>query len=110
MTSSSFDLVWLVPVLPLAGAAINLFAGKRLGRVAGWLASALLAASFAISLAILMHMMELSGDSRLFIQHLFDWITVGNFTAAADDFDLFGLHPLSIRAKARAIIGGARGI
>jgi NADH-quinone oxidoreductase subunit L len=92
MTSSSFDLVWLVPVLPLAGAAINLFAGKRLGRVAGWLASALLAASFAISLAILMHMMELSGDSRLFIQHLFDWITVGNFTAAAD----LRIDPLSV--------------
>jgi NADH-quinone oxidoreductase subunit L len=92
MTSSSFDLVWLIPALPLAGAAINLFAGKRLGRVAGWLASALLAASFAISVAILTHMIGLPDDSRLFVQHLFDWITVGTFHAAAD----LRIDPLSV--------------
>ncbi len=32
-------LLWLIPALPLAGAGINLFAGKRLGNAAGWVGS-----------------------------------------------------------------------
>ena len=35
------DLVWLIPLLALAGAAVNLFLGRRLGKAAGWLATAL---------------------------------------------------------------------
>ena len=33
--------LWLIPALPLAGAAINLFVGNRLGKWAGILATAL---------------------------------------------------------------------
>ena len=33
------DLVWLIPALALAGAAVNLFLGRRLGKTAGWFAT-----------------------------------------------------------------------
>src|SRR5207249_3707426 len=41
---ASFDLVWLIPALPLGGFVVNLFFGKRLKAAAGALASALVAA------------------------------------------------------------------
>ena len=43
--------LWLIPALPLLGAALNLFVGKRLGRSAGIVASVLVAASFVVSIA-----------------------------------------------------------
>ncbi|MBI3649399.1 MAG: NADH-quinone oxidoreductase subunit L [Actinobacteria bacterium] len=92
MTPSAFHLVWLVPALPLAGAAVNLFAGKKLGKLAGWLASALLAAALAISVAILSGMLGLAAGDRLFVQHLFDWISAGSFQVGAD----LRIDPLSV--------------
>ena len=36
------DLIWLVPALPLFGAAFLLLFGKRIGEpIAGWIASAI---------------------------------------------------------------------
>ena len=82
--SSTFGLLWLLPALPLAGAAINLFAGKRLGRAAGALASALVAASFAIAAWVVWDLMKLPSDQRLVIRHLFDWIRSGSFRVGVD--------------------------
>ena len=84
--------VWIVPTLPLAGAAINLVAGKRLGRWAGVLASGLMVVAFALGLAILADLLELHGDERLIVQHLWDWISVGSFRVAAD----LRVDPLSV--------------
>ena len=84
--------VWIVPALPLAGAAINLFAGKRLGRWAGVLASGLMVVAFALSLGILADLLELPGDERLVVRHLLDWISVGGFRVAAD----LRVDPLSV--------------
>ena len=84
--------VWIVPALPLAGAAINLFAGKRLGRWAGVLASGLMVVAFALGLAILADLLELSGDERFIVRHLWDWISVGSFRVAAD----LRVDPLSV--------------
>ena len=49
------DLLWLVPALPLAGAVVNLAAGRRLGRRAGWIAVAAMvaAAEVVVGLAII---------------------------------------------------------
>jgi len=84
--------VWIVPALPLAGAAINLVAGKRLGRWAGVLASGLMVVAFALGLAILADLLELHGEERLVVRHLWDWISVGSFRVAAD----LRVDPLSV--------------
>src|SRR6266508_2152908 len=70
--------VWIVPALPLAGAAINLFAGKRLGRWAGVLASGVMVVAFALGLGVLADLLELPGDERLVVRQLWDWISVSN--------------------------------
>ena len=44
------EWIWVVPLLPLAGAAILLFFGRRIGDpMAGWLATMLLGLAFVVS-------------------------------------------------------------
>ena len=83
--SSAMKLIWLIPVLPLAAAAVNLFLGKRLGKGAGGLAVAAMARLLrpcgrrgvatsdgaARGLAPLLH-------------HYFDWIPAGHFNVGVD--------------------------
>jgi len=76
--------LWLIPALPLAGATITLFAGNRLGKWAGILATVLVFASFGVSLAVVLNLLTYPGESRLALQHLFDWISVGGFRVGAD--------------------------
>src|SRR5258706_2054863 len=83
-TSSEFGYLWLIPALPLAGAAVNLFIGKRLGRFAGILASAAMAGAFVVSAVLVKDLVTLPGDGRLVVRHLFAWISVGNLHVAAD--------------------------
>ena len=71
--------LWLIPALPLLGAAINLFAGNRLGRWAGILATLTVALSFGVSLAAVLNLLTNASENRLAIQHLFEWISVGGF-------------------------------
>jgi len=77
-------LIWLIPAIPLFGAAVNLFVGRRLGRWGGWLASATVGISFAISLFAVRTLLEWPTEYRNFTQHLFDWISVGRFSVGAD--------------------------
>ena len=84
--------VWLVPALPLAGFAVNLFVGRRLGKVAGWLASALMLGSLAVAVLLARDLLALPGEERTYLQHLFDWIEVGTFRVAVD----LRLDPLSL--------------
>ena len=76
--------LWLIPALPLAGATINVFLGNRLGKWAGILATVLVFASFGVSLAVVLNLLTYPGESRLALQHLFDWISVGGFRVGAD--------------------------
>ncbi|MGH2395069.1 MAG: hypothetical protein ACRDGH_16530 [Candidatus Limnocylindria bacterium] len=49
---SMTDLLWLIIALPLGGAVVLAFLGRRMGEpVAGWLASAAISGSFLIALA-----------------------------------------------------------
>jgi NADH-quinone oxidoreductase subunit L len=82
--TSAMKLLWLVPLLPLMGAAINLFLGKRLGRYAGWLAVAMALVSFTIAALAVRDLLSLPETSRLYVVHLFDWIAVGSFNVAVD--------------------------
>ncbi|MCD6022038.1 MAG: dehydrogenase subunit [Actinomycetia bacterium] len=82
--ASSLSPLWLVPAVPLLGAVINLFSGRRLGRSAGWIASTSVGAAFVLSLWLVIALLERSAESRVHIQHLFDWISVGRFAVGAD--------------------------
>ena len=77
-------LLWLIPALPLVGAGVNLFFGKRLGAWAGWLATALVASSFVVALGAVSSLVTLPEEERLVVQHLFGWIDVGGFRVGAD--------------------------
>jgi NADH-quinone oxidoreductase subunit L len=70
--------------LPLLGALVLLFFGKRIGRMAGHLASGAMAISFALSLFTFGQMLGTDAEHRAQTFHLFDWITSGRFAAGID--------------------------
>ena len=86
------DALWLIPALPLAGAAVNLFLGRRLGRTAGWLATALVAVGFVLAVVVLLDLLALPAPERVHVTTLFDWISVGAFSVDV----AFRADPLSI--------------
>jgi NADH-quinone oxidoreductase subunit L len=87
------NLAPLIPLLPLAGAAILLLTGRRWrGASAGALASLLVAGSFVCAVITFLHLVSLPSSSRVLVTHLFDWIPVGAFRANVD----LRVDPLSI--------------
>jgi NADH-quinone oxidoreductase subunit L len=87
------QLIPLVPLLPLAGAAVLLLGGKRFkGSAAGWLGSATIAGSFVLSMAVFLDLVSKPSAERVLIKHLYDWIPVGAFHAGVD----LRVDPLSI--------------
>jgi NADH-quinone oxidoreductase subunit L len=70
------DLVWIVPVLPALGSAILLLFGRRLGEPkAGWLATGLMALSFAWSVVMLLALRDVNPRSHTV--DLFSWFPAG---------------------------------
>jgi NADH-quinone oxidoreductase subunit L len=77
-----FNLLWLIPVLPLIGAAINGFAGKRLSKsLIGVIGSASVAISFLISLRLFVSMLNLPEQQLPILRDYFTWIQAGRFQA-----------------------------
>jgi NADH-quinone oxidoreductase subunit L len=76
--------VWLLPLLPLAGFAVNTLLGRRLRQASGWLATLLLAASFAIAVAAFLELLGKDAGSRLAILRGYDWFLSGNLRVAVD--------------------------
>ncbi|MEE8486413.1 MAG: proton-conducting transporter membrane subunit, partial [Acidimicrobiia bacterium] len=75
------DLLWLVIALPLLGAVVNLFFGKRLGEpVAGWLSVGFVVASWAIAVPATLSFVTGSGQVETI--YLFSWIPVVGADAA----------------------------
>jgi NADH-quinone oxidoreductase subunit L len=73
------DLVWLIPALPLAGFVLLVLAGRRMGEpFAGWLATAMVAASFVVSVIVFLGLRNEPG--HVFTQTLFEWIPAGDFS------------------------------
>ena len=72
------DLVWLVPALPLAGFLLLLLFGRKLGDpAAGWLATSMVALSFAVTIAVFIGLVDRPSDERVFVQTLFTWVPAG---------------------------------
>jgi len=76
-----FSLIWVLIALPLAGAVILLFAGRRTNAWGPYLGVLTVSASAVIGWLMLLAMMQNSPEQRTFNQDLFTWISVGDFQA-----------------------------
>jgi len=74
---------WLLVALPLLGAAILLFGGRRTNKFGPALATGLSWASFAIGAVIFLAMLGRSADQRAEIINLYKWIPAGTFQVEA---------------------------
>ncbi len=78
------DLAWLILVFPSLGALINLFVGDKLReRGIHIVASGAVVLSFVVSLGLFFGLSGLDEHHRTVTVHLWDWITIGSFTAPA---------------------------
>jgi NADH-quinone oxidoreductase subunit L len=78
MRSAVFDAIWLIPALPLAGFLILVVFGRRLGDPrAGYLATALLAGSFVVTVAAFIDLLGTDAEERSHVVTLFEWLPVG---------------------------------
>src|ERR1700743_490546 len=70
---------WLLVALPLAGAAILLFSGRRTDAWGHWLGCAAALGSFAVGATLLGDMVQRTGADPIISPELFTWISVGQF-------------------------------
>ena len=87
------DLVWLIPAFPLAGFFLILLFGRRLGDPrSGYLATAMVFASFAVAAGVYLDLTGRAEEDRSTVVTLFSWVPVGTLQV-----DLaFLADPLSI--------------
>lgn len=71
------DIVYLIPVLPLVGFAILAPLGRKIGNpLAGWLASAMVFASFVVTVIVFVGLFHRNPSARSYDQHWFSWVNV----------------------------------
>ena len=73
------DLVWLIPALPLAGFLCILLFGRKLGDPkAGYFATAMVGASFLVTVGVFADLLSKTAEERTHVRTLFQWIPVGS--------------------------------
>ena len=78
------ELVWLIPALPLAGFAVLLVVGRRMGEpAAGWLATVMVAAAFAVTVGVYFDLLGMEAEERAVESILFTWVPTGELTVDA---------------------------
>ena len=86
------DYLWLIPLLPLVGSAVNGILGRRFPKpLIAAIACGSVAASFAVAAAAVAGLLGLPAAGRQHVNTLFTWIASGDFVAKAE----FLLDPLS---------------
>ncbi|RMH72747.1 MAG: NADH-quinone oxidoreductase subunit L [Gemmatimonadetes bacterium] len=90
------DIIWLIPILPLLGAAINGFFGKKVQTTFGktpihLLACGTVGLSFILASWNFFYMLSLEPASRHYITYLYTWFRVGDLIADVS----FLVDPLS---------------
>jgi NADH-quinone oxidoreductase subunit L len=86
------DYLWLIPLFPLAGSALNGLAGKRLPKsLVSVIACGTSGASFVFALISFFQLLSLAPEQRHIARAYFTWIASGDFIAKAE----FLLDPLS---------------
>jgi NADH-quinone oxidoreductase subunit L len=88
------DLVWLIPAFPLAGFVLILLFGRRLGEPrAGYLATAMMFASFAATVGVFLDLLGEDPEERVgHVETLFSWVPVSTLQVDM----AFLVDPLSI--------------
>src|SRR5580765_1822464 len=85
-------MLWPIAALPLAGVALSLLLGDRLGkRGSAWLGCGVVAIAFAFALRAVMHLASLPAEPRVISETLSPWFRVADFSADVS----FLLDPLS---------------
>jgi NADH-quinone oxidoreductase subunit L len=72
-------LTWLLVALPLAGAAILLFGGRRTDAWGHWLGCAAALGAFGVGVTLLSDLLGRPSDDRVIHQKMFTWIPVNQF-------------------------------
>lgn len=71
------DLIWLIPAFPLVGFVLILLFGRRLGDPkSGYLAAAMVLASFAATVGVFVDLASLDEHDRARTHTLFSWVPV----------------------------------
>ena len=71
-------MLFLIPALPLAGFLFLAAFGRRIGEpLAGWIATAAVAASFAVTVGVFSELRSKPPEHRALTQTLFTWLPVG---------------------------------
>jgi NADH-quinone oxidoreductase subunit L len=79
------DYLWLIPMLPLVGSAINGILGKRFPKpLISSIACGTVGASFVVAVAAVVGLLGLPADERHHVNSLFTWIASGDFVARAE--------------------------
>ena len=72
-------VLFLIPLLPLAGFLLNASFGRRLPkRVSGWIACLALAGSLGVSIASVLALLRLEPTLRIIDASLYTWIASGD--------------------------------
>ena len=78
-------VTWLIILLPLVGFAVQVLFGRRLGDpVAGWVATAFIAASLVVSIGVYLDLLTVHAPVRTFTQDLWTWIPVDQLQVHAN--------------------------
>lgn len=80
-TSTVWNWVFLIPILPLLGVIINTFLLRRASeKIVGWFATSTVFVSFILSVIVFFELRTLAPDSRSIETILFEWIKVGKLS------------------------------
>jgi len=92
-------LIWLIPILPLAGVAINGLLGRRLPKAAvGLIGCGVILASLLLSVGAVVELAKLPADARHFETSLGTWMPLGELAPGGAGVTIdwgFALDPLS---------------
>ncbi|WP_188780177.1 NADH-quinone oxidoreductase subunit L [Marmoricola endophyticus] len=77
-------LLWLVIALPVLGALVLLVGGRRTNAWGPGLATGLVFGSFGLGVAMFVEILSRSEDDRQVGQHLWTWISAGQWQVGAD--------------------------
>jgi NADH-quinone oxidoreductase subunit L len=71
------DVIWLIPAFPLAGFLLILLFGRKLGEPkSGYVAAAMVLASFIVSVGAYFDLLSMDAHERRHVETLFSWVPV----------------------------------
>jgi len=82
MTSQPTNWLWLIPFLPLLGAAINGLIGPKMSKgLVGLIACSSIFMSFLVTLSYVLFRLPLMEENQVLLNTAYTWLSIGNFHA-----------------------------